>query len=100
LIPEQLSQGDQIMQNLLAATFLAFAPASIVIPHAGELTVQGTGTAFEIAQQYADAGKFGGAPSDHTCTALDVALDSMNFLGSPDPIAADWPMPPVVAKGD
>ena len=88
------------MQNLLAATFLAFAPASIVIPHAGELTVQGTGTAFEIAQQYADGGTLGDVASGHTGTALDVALDSMNFLGSPDRIAADWPMPPVVAKGD
>ena len=88
------------MENLLVATFLAFAPAQLVIAHPGELTVQGTGTAFEIALQYADGGTFGGVASDHTGTAFDVAQDSLKFLGSPEEIAANWQMPPVVARGD
>jgi hypothetical protein len=88
------------MEDLLVATFLAFAPASIVIPHAGELTVQGTDTAFEIAQQYADDGTLGGIASDHSGITFDVAQDSLKFPGSRDQIAADWGMAPVVAKGD
>ncbi len=88
------------MQDLLVATFLAFAPASIVIAHAGDPTVQGTGTAFAIAEQYADGGPYGGLTSGHAGTTLDAAWYSVRFLGSPDQIAADWPMPPVVAKGE
>jgi hypothetical protein len=88
------------MENLLVATFLAFAPAQLVIAHPGELTVQGTDTAFEIALQYADGGTFGGVVSGHTGTAFDVAQNSLRFPGTPDQIAANWPTPPVVARDD
>jgi hypothetical protein len=59
-----------------------------------------TGTAFDIAQQYANGGKFGGVSSGKTGTTLEVAQDSLTFLGSLDRIASTWPMPPVVAKDD
>ena len=98
--PGSMLQGVQNMQDLLVATFLAFAPASLVIAHPGDLTVQGTGTAFAIAEQFAEGGPYGGAASGHTGTALDAAWYSLRFPGSPDLIAADWPMPPVVAKGE
>jgi hypothetical protein len=59
-----------------------------------------TGTAFEIAQQYANGGKFGGVTSGTTGTALEIARDSMNFLGAPDRVASAWPAPRVLAQGD
>jgi hypothetical protein len=77
-------------------TFLALASA--VTAHAGAQLR--TGTAFDIAQQYANGGKFGGVTSGTTGTALEVARDSMNFLGSPDRVAFAWPLPPVLAQGD
>lgn len=76
-------------------TFLSFTVASISTANAGW-----TGTAFEIAQQYTDGGKFGGITSGKTGTTLDVARDSLRFLGSVDRIASTWPAPPVLAKDD
>jgi hypothetical protein len=48
----------------------------------------------------ANGGKFGGVSSGKTGTTLEVAQDSLTFLGSLDRIASTWPMPPVVAKDD
>ncbi len=79
-------------------TLLAFAPAAFSTAHAGEQPR--TGTAFEIAKQYADGGKFGGVSSGRTGTVLEVAQDSLNFLGTPDRLASTRPLPPVVAEGD
>jgi hypothetical protein len=85
---------------LFLLTLLTIGPATIASAEAGERTIAGTGTAVEIARQYADGGPYGGATSGHTGTTLDVARDSLKFLGAPDRLAADWRMPPVVAKGD
>lgn len=87
-------------------TFLTVAPAVISTANAGgrctgsDCDHPRTGTAFDIAQQYANGGKFGGVTSGKTGTTLDVARDSLSFLGSLDRIAISWPMPPVLAKGD
>jgi hypothetical protein len=78
-------------------TFLSFTVASISTANAG---YPRTGTAFEIAQQYTDGGKLGGITSGKTGTTLDVARDSLRFLGSVDRIASTWPAPPVLAKDD
>jgi len=83
---------------LAFATMLSLASAVISTAHAGDLSR--TGTAFEIAQQYTDGGKFGGVTSGTTGTVLEVARNSLNFLGTPDRVASTWPMPPVVAEGN
>jgi hypothetical protein len=80
-------------------TFLAVATAISTANSAGVDHLK-TGTAFNVAQQYADAGAFGGVTSGTTGAALEVARDSMNFLGSSNRIAARWPMPPILAQGD
>jgi hypothetical protein len=78
--------------------FLTFTPAAISTADAdGNARC---GTAFDIAQQYANGGKFGGVTSGATGTVLDVAWDSMSFLGSLDRIASAWRVPPVLAKGN
>jgi hypothetical protein len=76
------------------------ALASGVIPTANAGDLPRTGSAFEIARQFADGGKFGGITSGRTGTALKVAQDSLNFLCTPDRVASTWPMPRVVAEGD
>jgi hypothetical protein len=77
---------------------LTLASAVISTAHAGDLGR--TGTAFEIAKQYADGGKFAGVTSGRTGTALQVAQDSLNFLGTPDRLASNWRMPRIVAEGN
>ena len=84
---------------LLLVTLLA-SRALIATANAGDQTIPRTGTAFEIGRQYADCGPYCGITSGHTGTALDVARDSMRYLGSFDRIAADWRTPPVLAKGE
>lgn len=79
-------------------TILAIAPAVISTAHASELPR--TGTAYEIGKQYADGGKFGGVTTGHTGTVVEVAQDSLNFLGTPDRVASTWRTPRIVAKGD
>jgi hypothetical protein len=79
------------------AAIVAFAPIAISTAHAGELSR--TGTAYEVAKQYADGGKYGGVTTGHTGTVLEVAQDSLNFLGTPDRVASTWRMPRIVAKG-
>jgi hypothetical protein len=87
-------------------TFLAFIAAVISTANAGDQCIgsgcdhQGTGSTFDIAQQYANGGKFGGVTSGKTGTTLDVARDSLSFLDSLDRIASDWPVSPILAKGD
>jgi hypothetical protein len=83
---------------LAFATILTAASAVISTAHAGDLAR--TGTAYEIAKQYADGGKFGGVTSGRTGTVLEVAQDSLNFLGTPDRVASTWQMPRIVAKGE
>lgn len=85
---------------LLLATLLVTAPALVATAQAGDQTLSRTGTAFEIARQYADGGPYNGPTSGHTGTALQVAQDSMRYLGTGDRVAADWRMPPVLAKGE
>ena len=80
--------------TLAFVTFLTFSPAVISTATAGDHP--GTGSAFDIAQQYANGGEFGGLTSGNTGTTLDVARDSMGFLGSFDRIASTRPMPPVL----
>ena len=84
----------------MKASTLAFVSflAAISAAHAGDLPR--TGTAFEISQQYADGGQYGGVTSGRTGTVIEVAQDSLNFLGTPDRVASTWRMPPIVAKGD
>ena len=84
--------------TLSLVTFLTFAPAVISTANAGDHPR--TGTAFDIGQQYATGGKFGGVTSGKTGTTLDVARDSLSFLGSPGQIAFTWPEPPVLAQGE
>ena len=79
------------------AAIVAFAPIAISTAHAGELPR--TGSAYEIAKQYADGGTYGGVTTGHTGTVLEVAQDSLNFLGTPDRVASTWRMPRIVAKG-
>jgi hypothetical protein len=79
--------------TLAFVTFLAFAPTVIATANAGD---QRTGTAFDIAQQYAHGGKFAGVTSGKTGTTLEVARDSLAFLGSFDRIAS---IPPALAQG-
>ena len=92
--------------TLAFVTFLTFSPAVISTANAGDrCTVSGcnhpsTGTAFDIAQQYANGGKFGGVTSGKTGATFDVARDSLSFLGSLDRIASTWPVPRVLAQGD
>jgi hypothetical protein len=74
------------------------ALASAVTAHAAAQLR--TGTVFEIAQQYANGGKFAGVTSGTTGTALEVARDSMNFLGATDRVASAWPAPRILAQGD
>jgi ABC-type enterobactin transport system permease subunit len=95
-----LQTGAQTMKApaLAFVTLLAFAPAAISTAHAGPHAR--TGSAFDIAQQYAKGGKFGGVSSGTTGSTLEVAQDSMNFLGTPDRTAANWSMLPIVAKGE
>ena len=81
-------------------TLLAFAPVVVSSANAAGVNHLKTGTAFEIAQQYANGGVFGGVTSGTTGTALAVAQDSLNFLGTPDRIASRWPVAPIVAQGD
>jgi len=85
---------------LLLVTILAASPALITPANAGDQTLPRTGTAYEIGRQYAEGGPYAGVTSGHTGTALDVARDSMRYLGSYDRVAADWRMPPVFAKGE
>jgi hypothetical protein len=85
---------------LLLVTLLATSPALIATANAGDRTIPRTGTAFEIGRQYAEGGPYAGPTSGHTGTGLDVARDSMRYLGSFDRVAADWRTPPVVAKGE
>ena len=84
--------------TLAFVTFLTFSPAVISTANAGDHPR--TGTAFDIAQQYANGGKFGGVTTGKTGTTFDVARDSLSFLGSFDRIASSWPVPPVLAQGD
>jgi hypothetical protein len=88
-------------------TFLTFTPAVISTANADDHCNgsgcnhhPGTGTAFDIAQQYANGGKFGGVTSGATGMTLDVARDSMRFLGSLDQIASAWRVTPILARGD
>ena len=83
------------------ATFIAFTSAVISTANAYDQCAgrpckeySRTGTAFDIAQQYSNGGKFGGVASDNTGTMLDVARDSMNFLGTPVLFASAWTVPP------
>lgn len=86
--------------------FLAFTPALIsTAPAADRATASGsehagTGTAFDIAQQYTNRGKFGGVTSGNTGTTQDVARDSLRFLGALHQIASTWLGAPIEAKGD
>ena len=86
--------------------FLAFAFAPISTAGAADRGAASgseyavTGTAFGIAQQYANRGKFGGVTSGNTGTTLDVARDSLRFLGAVDQIASTWLGAPIEAKGD
>ena len=80
-------------------TFLAVTAAISTADAAGVDHLK-TGTAFDVAQQYADGGTFGGVTSGTTGSTLEVARDSMNFLGSPDRIASRWPLAPILAQGD
>jgi hypothetical protein len=80
-------------------TFLAVT-AAISTANAAGVDHLKTGTAFDVAQQYADGGTFGGVTSGTTGSTLEVARDSMNFLGSPDRIASRWPLAPILAQGD
>jgi hypothetical protein len=82
---------------LVFVTLLSFAVALISTANAGDPT---TGTAFEIARQYTIGGKFGGITPGKTGTTLDVARDSLGFLGSVDRIASTWLTPPILAKGN
>jgi hypothetical protein len=92
--------------TLAFVTFLTFSPAVISTANAGDqCTGSGcnhprTGTAFEIAQQYANGGKFAGLTSGKTGTTFDVARDSLSFLGSFDRIASNWSVPPILAQGN
>ena len=83
---------------LAFVTLLAVAPAAISTAHAGPHPR--TGSAFDIAQQYAKGGKFSGVTSGTTGTTFQIAQDSMSFLGSSDRLASIWSMPPIVAKGE
>ena len=91
----------------LSVTFLTLTPAVISIANADDQCNGSgcnyhprTGTAFDIAQQYANGGKFGGATSGTTGMTLYVARDSMSFLGSLDRIASTRRVVPVLARGD
>ena len=75
-------------------TLPTFAPAAISTAHAAD-RYTGTGSAFAIAYQYANGGKFGGVTSGTTGTALEVAPNSLSFLGSPVRIAPASPVPPI-----
>jgi len=82
-------------------TFIAFTSAAISTANAQDQCAGHAckeylriGTAFDIAQQYSNGGKFGGVASRNTGTALDVARDSMNFLGTPELFASAWTVPP------
>jgi hypothetical protein len=87
-------------------TLVTFTPASISTANAVEQATCSrcehprTGTAFDIAEQYANGGKFGGVTSGETGTTLDVARDSLSILGSLDQIASTWLAPPIMAKGN
>jgi hypothetical protein len=85
-----------------AFAFVTFVAVTAAISTANAAGVDHlkTGTAFDIAQQYADGGTFGGVTSGTTGSALEVARDSMNFLGSPNRIASRWPLAPILAQGD
>ncbi len=85
---------------LLLMTLLTANPAWIATAHAGDQALPRTGTAPEIARQYADGGPYGGITSGHTSTAFQVAQESVRYPGTFDRVAADWPMPPVLAKGE
>jgi hypothetical protein len=84
---------------LLFVTLLT-TPALFATVHAGDQTTLTTGTVSEIAKQYADGGPYGGVTSGHTGPVLQDAQDSMRYLGTVDQVAANWPMPPVLAKGE
>jgi len=92
--------------TLAFVAFLTFAPAITSTAGAGDqCTGSGCdhpriGTVFEIARQYVNGGKFAGVTSGKTGTTLDVARDSLSFLGSLDRIASTWEMPPVLARGE
>lgn len=58
-----------------------------------------TGTAFDIAQSYANGGEFGGPTPGTTGTALDVARVSLSFPGSSDRVASTWMPGRIMAKG-
>ena len=81
-------------------TLLAFGPAAISTANAAGGDHLKTGTAFDIAQQYANGGTFGGVTSGTTGTVLDVAQDSLNFLGTSERIVSRWTVAPVLARGD
>ena len=80
----------------LFTTFLAFGAATTSAANADEQCSGSgcnrvrsiVGPALDVAQQYAKGGPFSGVTSGTTGTALDVARDSMNFLGSLDRIAS------------
>lgn len=80
-------------------TFLAVT-AAISTANAAGVDHLKTGTAFDVARQYADGGTFGGVTSGTTGSTLEVARDSLNFLGSSDRIASRWPVTPILAQGD
>ena len=90
----------------VSVTFLTSTLASAsIVNAAGACTssrcdLPRTGTAFEVAQQYSNGGKFGGVTSGRTGTTLEVARDSLDFLGSPDGVASTFSMPPIMAQGD
>ena len=79
-------------------TALAVTPALFSTAHA--IDPPRTGTAFEVAQQYASGGEFGGITSGRTGTTLAIARDSLSFPGSPDRIASNWQAAPIMAKGE
>ena len=96
----------------LFVTFLAFTPIAISSANADvqctdfrcNYDYSRTGTAFDVAREYANGGPFGGVTSGTTGTTLDVARDSMSLLGSLDRIASTWLLPPIfgpiLGKGD
>src|SRR5712664_4471338 len=78
------------------AIFLAFGAVATSAANADEQRTgsgcnndhASVGTALEVAQRYANGGPFGGVTSGTTGTTLDVARDSMSFLGSLDRMAS------------
>ncbi|MET4273466.1 MULTISPECIES: hypothetical protein [unclassified Bradyrhizobium] len=102
------THGDIVCTGVLTMKVSAFALATVLgwasistssafDQCAGQEYLK-TGTVFEIAQQYANGGKFGGVSSGATGNVLDVARGSVDFFSAPDLFASVW-RAPVVAKG-